>query len=90
MAEYIDRKTLMKIFRVNCKLSHGIPKQIYCKVIKTIKQLPVVDAEEVVRCKHCEYSIGSGLDIHCRRCGLYVAEDNYCGYGEIKRNGDGG
>ena len=71
------------------------PWEVHCALVGTVKlvkeeisKIPTADVAPVVRCKDCVYAElfdGSDEFLYCmNRDGLctYVADDDYCSYGE--------
>ena len=61
------------------------------QAVEAIKQVPTVDAVEVVRCMDCAYwdkakSNKKGFLI-CPASGMEITADDFCSYGERKDNG---
>lgn len=76
MMDLIDRQVAIDAIR--CDPMGGLN---YARILK---DLPTVDAVEVVRCKDCRYFQGDGFE--CAR-GIYCFEDDYCSMG-VRREGN--
>lgn len=77
--EYADRLQM-----VNWKENPGVPYKAYALnwCVNTIRDLPSVDAVEVVRCKDCKYC---DADDFCTGRGypnVLVPDDGFCDKGE--------
>ena len=94
MAEYIEREATLKIvtdMMCDCKVTHKGRA-----IRRNIKQLPVADVVEVVRCKDCEYF--KSIDYNLNKCEehsdgwgdhtVYVGEDDYCSFGVRKEGAE--
>ena len=90
MAEYIERKALMKFpIRANhCDKEHANTHFINGieSVMEYAELLPTVDAVPVVRCKECKWT---GGDFVCYR-GVMVQHkpEDFCSYGERRGGGE--
>lgn len=61
----------------------GTSEQTHEAIKMAIKAL---DAEPVVRCKDCRYFVENGACI-CKDGGMFEPNiDDYCSYGEVKKN----
>lgn len=80
--DYINRQ--MAITHVYVVLSPHIDSAI--KAEKALRQLPTIDAVEVVRCKDCKWNNGKN---YCLNDGTFFelcADDAYCSFGERKND----
>ncbi len=58
-----------------------------------IRTSPTIDAVPVVRCKDCEHAywlveVKNGktkVELNCKKDGRFVAQDDYCSWGERNR-----
>lgn len=89
MAKYKDTDKLMAILENRCDEADNVEAWLaYAIACKDVRDLPVADAVEVVRCKDCKHSEHWYGDK--RRCflwhedGIDVFETGYCSYGERK------
>jgi hypothetical protein len=91
MAEYIEKKTAIKILRGEAVARY--PSSFYYGLYAAadeVKQIPAADVAEVVRCKDCKHwsRDGNGYgddESHCTNPdGLdnYAKADDFCSYGE--------
>lgn len=61
------------------------PSNVYTVIENVINEQPTVDAVEIVRCKDCEHRDENCCidgDIYCDIVRGYMAQDDYCIYGE--------
>lgn len=85
MAEYIEREEYCE---KHCRCSNEYCDKESCPIWKA----PAADVAPVVHCKDCVYAElfdGSDEVLYCmHRDGLctYVADDDYCSYGERKND----
>ena len=90
MDRFINQQT---VFDTVCRLcgKRGTCNPDTCGYIEAFRDIPVIDAKSVVRCKDCKHSEHWYRDK--RRCflwhetGIDVFEDGYCNYAERKDNG---
>lgn len=94
MAEYIERKALMKfpIRSDHCDKEHA-NEHFICgieTVLEYAENLPAADVVPVVRCKDCKYGVmlSVGGDLHCANINgmLSPKPDDYCACGEKKED----
>lgn len=93
MAEYIEREVALKIvtdMMCDCKVTHKGRA-----IGRNIKQIPIADVVEVVRCKDCEHIrlIGKTpfavrVCTHNKGLGDNVRENDFCSYGERKEGAE--
>lgn len=64
-------------------------------VFKSAWGVPIVDAEEVVRCRDCKYKVGENTKYNDAHCGIHergnnreltVGDYDYCSWGELKES----
>lgn len=57
-----------------------------------VSKLPIADVVEVVRCKDCMYKKNAETNhkgfLICSASGMEITDDDFCSYGERKRNGE--
>ena len=60
--------------------------QNYGWAIIAVNSAPIIDAEEVVRCKDCKHYFWDDFDCSyvCMKLGKYVKRDFFCAHGERK------
>ena len=94
MAEYIDREVALKIvtdMMCDCKVTHKGRA-----IRRNIKQIPIADVVEVVRCKDCMWWYPREYGSVIGRCenpynGLateYIEEDDFCSYSKRKEGAE--
>ena len=99
MAEYIEREAVLKEVEelkkspwYNDDFGFGTKQArhdgVACVVDLCIKQVPVADVVEAVRCKDCIYNFKSDVDGYYVCSAMtnpnYVPLNHFCGYGERK------
>lgn len=69
---------------------HSVAYFAFESIIKCLKQEPVVDAVEVVRCRECKYHEDTSVTEyeHCCLLSKTVRYNDFCSYGE-RKDGDG-
>lgn len=94
MAEYIEKKDLLKVLPPKCNMG-DMYATAYNTCLNTIENLikehPTADVVPVVRCKDCKHSffIKSCSKYECKKgCGALKFSNDYCSYGE-RRCSDG-
>lgn len=90
MGDLIDRSQAMMLLvgEAIAKYPRGFYYGLFAAA-NEIKELPAVDAVEVVRCKDCKHLRKDGAYIYCGRFhGMIVIRINdYCSYGERRTDG---
>jgi hypothetical protein len=87
----IDADALLKKAPNVCKVTEydetGCGISYLAVPVEAIKNAPTVDAVEVVRCKDCvDYNKADRYQYaHCRLCGSQREEDDFCSYGERRK-----
>lgn len=88
--EYIDREALLEKLHQNSitdKITFSDGKSIF----ETVKEFPVSDVIEVVRCKYCEYYDTNGHMPEfgwCYYCRRVKTDEDFCSDGERKEGAD--
>lgn len=90
MAIYIDANHLYCRFKTEAN-PYGKPTIDYksgVKVLDMIENQPTADVVEVVRCKDCKHYVAEYCtrDIKSRTNMFYMAENDFCSYGERSSN----
>lgn len=90
MAEYINRATLLQFISEALEGNAYCDDAVYEYVLQGAKNLPAVDATEVVRCKDCKWCHAGYCekydDLIPLGCANKPWEDWFCADGE-KKNG---
>lgn len=79
----IDMDAVLLIIE-EIKMNKDIPKNYgtLLDIMRSIRRLPIIDAEPVVRCKDCKYHLKHSHGICCNRGFLKgVPKNHYCSYG---------
>jgi hypothetical protein len=89
----IDADALMELYEMGDELKNyekvlSVPLPV---IQQNIKDMPTIDAVEVVRCKDCKHLYQDTFDDSlwcCRDVDREVVENHFCSYGE-RRESDG-
>ena len=66
----------------DCDCDWGFSRKV---IVDLLKNIPTVDAVEVVRCKDCEYWLNYGVcDLHTEVNAVWMDADDFCSKGERK------
>ena len=89
MAKLIDADMLLELYDMGEELEEyaGVLSVPIPVIRQNIKDMPTVDAVEVVRCKDCRYCLHDAHGIWCFNDYEHnLQPDDFCSYGERKDN----
>lgn len=89
MARLIDADAYIEMMEEKCDHEAELDEIILSVCRGGIKQMPTIDAVEVVRCKDCKYLeiIPFRNPYYCEKFLYKVSENGFCSWGERKDGG---